>query len=41
MMQVVVASILNHIGLQLTEPLKTSCSMQILEKLLCFKVSVL
>jgi len=35
-MQVVVAWILNHIGLQLTETLKTSCSMQILVKLLCF-----
>jgi len=35
-MQVVVAWILNHIGLQLTETLKTSCSMQILVKLLYF-----
>ena len=40
-MQVVVAWILNHIGSQLTEPLKISCSMQILVKLLCFEVSVL
>jgi len=35
-MQVVVAWILNHIGLQLIETLKTSRSMQILVKLLCF-----